>query len=453
MLPYLLNVLHVVARLPAVPMLVYSLIFGRKHSPDLLNRFFGTVPRRNGNRQCVWLHAPSLGEVNIVAALLPELNRHCPGWDIVVSTATSSGYELAKQKLPDCRVLLCPFDLTWAARQAMARIRPQLFIVVELEWCLNLLRAARHFGARVMLFNGRLTERNQRFGRRFPSWTRLLLATFDLVLVQHADDAEMFAYYGVDRQRIHPIPSIKFDAAISRRNNPATMQLAALAGIEQGDVVLLAGSTKGQEEELLIGLFRRLSPDFPQLRLLLCPRNAARFAHVAGLLRNSGLPWQSRSALRHAPACRSAKVLLIDTVGELQYWWGTAQIAYVGGSLGDAKGGHSMIEPAAYGAAVAFGPHTQNFQDVVELLIASEAAVVVHDGAQLMGFVRQCLEQPSYARELGQRASAVVDCHRGAAGATLQRMTEFLKARGKKNESRPAFDSGLQVASDHAAAR
>jgi 3-deoxy-D-manno-octulosonic-acid transferase len=111
-------------------------------------------------------------------------------------------------------------------------------------------------------------------------------------------------------------------------------------------------------------------------------------------------------------------VLLVDVVGELGAWWGTAQIAFVGGSLGS-RGGQNMIEPAAYGAAVSFGPNTRNFRDIVLSMLDRDAAVVVNDGDQLTQFVRRCLEQPEYASALGQRAQAFVSSQLGATERTL----------------------------------
>ncbi len=139
-----------------------------------------------------------------------------------------------------------------------------------------------------------------------------------------------------------------------------------------------------------------LAEEFPGLRLILVPRHPDRFERVADLLATSGLPWQRRTDLDNRPADASARILLVDKIGELKAWWGAAQIAFVGGSLG-ARGGQNMIEPAAYGCAVSFGPNTQNFRDVVALLRSADAAVVVKDGAELTAFVEKCLRDGAFA--------------------------------------------------------
>ena len=154
---------------------------------------------------------------------------------------------------------------------------------------------------------------------------------------------------------------------------------------------------------------------------MLVPRHPDRFDAVAALLDSSGQAWQRRSALDYGPANPAARILLVDQVGELGAWWGAAQIGFVGGSL-CGRGGQNMIEPAAYGVAVSFGPNTRNFRDIVAGMLAAEAAVVVEDGAALTRFVSRCLEDPAYAEQLGRRAAAHVASQLGATERTVQEL-------------------------------
>ncbi len=219
---------------------------------------------------------------------------------------------------------------------------------------------------------------------------------------------------------------MKYDGAQVDRDNPATRRLVELAGIASDDVVFLAGSTQEPEESIALDVFRRLGPDWPQLRLIIVPRHPERFEAVARMLDASGIPWQRRTKLEQgrkgegekgrqlqspllpfspSPSLSPApppRVLLVDVVGELGAWWGTAHIAFVGGSLGN-RGGQNMIEPAAYGAAVSFGPNTRNFRDIVATLLARDAAVVVAGAGHLLTFVHDCLANPAAAADRGRR--------------------------------------------------
>jgi 3-deoxy-D-manno-octulosonic-acid transferase len=181
---------------------------------------------------------------------------------------------------------------------------------------------------------------------------------------------------------------------------------------------------------MALAAFRELSQKHPRLRLVLVPRHPDRFEAVAKLLDSSGIAWQRRTKLAceaasGGPSSPAARVLLVDVVGELGAWWGTAQIAFVGGSMGS-RGGQNMIEPAAYGAAVSFGPNTWNFHDIVTAILSHDAAVVVDNERQFTEFVRRCLDEPDYAAALGQRAQAFVRAQLGATERTL-RLLEGVK--------------------------
>lgn len=433
---WLLNLAFLMVWLFAGPRMLYGRLFEGKYRDGLLARFFGWIAPRSGARSCMWLHAASLGEVNVLAALLPELQREYPNWEVVVSTSTSSGYHHAQQKFPEARVFSCPFDLTWATATAVARVRPRLFVVVEFERQHNLFRSVAQSGAQLVLVNGRLSEHNYRMCRFFPGWSRRLMSYFDQVLVQHVDDAHRFQRIGVAPHKLQVTGSIKFDGELPRLDNPLTGQLRQLASIAPDDIVLLAGSTQGQEERLILAAFTAVASEFPRLKLLLCPRHSSRFQEVSSLLNRNGMAWQARSTLEATGPNPFARVLLIDSVGELPAWWGTAHLAFVGGSLGTAHGGQNMIEPAAYGATVAFGPNTQNFRDVVSLLLAANAAVKVQDQRELTAFLRRSLEQPDLAAAMGQRARTLVSLQGGAIARTLQLL---------RSESEPCSESGQKA--------
>jgi 3-deoxy-D-manno-octulosonic-acid transferase len=279
-----------------------------------------------------------------------------------------------------------------------------------------------------------------------------VLSQIDVLAVQDETYAERFLALGARPEAVQVTGSMKYDGAQTDRDNPATCRLAALAGIAAGDVVFLAGSTQEPEEQVALDVFRRLSPDWPQLRLIIVPRHPERFDSVARMLDASGVAWQRRTELEagsreqgagsenscsmlHAPcSLPPARVLLVDVVGELGAWWGTARIAFVGGSLGS-RGGQNMIEPAAYGAAVSFGPETRNFRDIVAALLNRDAAVVVADGEQLFAFVRDCLRDPTKAVARGQRAARLVQEQLGATARTLRLLRPLILGAGGRSGS------------------
>jgi 3-deoxy-D-manno-octulosonic-acid transferase len=428
---YLLNLAYLAAIALALPWLLYQRIRHGKYREGWDAKFWGRLPARSGDKPCIWLHAVSVGEVNLLEPLLKRWERLHPDWDVVISTTTQTGHQLAKKKYAPRNVIYCPLDFTWAVRRAMRRIRPDLLLLTELELWPNLVQAAKEHGARIGIVNGRLGEKSFR-GYRWISWlVRRVLRQIDLLAVQNDNYAERFLALGAHPTTVHATGSIKFDGARTDRHSAETEHLSRLAGIEANDIVFLAGSTQDPEESMALSTFERLSAEFPQLRLILVPRHPERFDDVAALLDRRGLAWQRRSRLSPDPRLPTpdsphSRILLVDAVGELGYWWGTAKIAFVGGSL-TSRGGQNMIEPAAYGAAVSFGPNTWNFRDVVTLLLDGQAAVVVKDQRDLEDFVRRCLADAPFANDLGHRAQDLVVAQQGATNRTIELLDWLIK--------------------------
>jgi 3-deoxy-D-manno-octulosonic-acid transferase len=461
---YLLNLVYLGLLVLLSPLLLYRAVLTGKYRQGLAAKLLGLVPRRPGDGFCVWLHAVSVGEVNLIKPLVDRIRRQRPDWECVISTTTKTGYALAKQKYEDLHVIYCPHDFSWSVAAALRRIRPSVLLLAELELWPNLVRKAKRCGARVGIVNGRLSQRSYRGYR----WLRLFLAgtlrRLDLIAVQNEEYAERFLKLGARPEAIEITGSLKFDDAQTDRRNAATQWLRQLAAFQDDDVVFLAGSTQHGEEKLALKTFQQLSQEHPRLRLVLVPRHAERFEEVAHLLDRSGLPWQRRTELALDKSKKSkakeqvwsghsvtrtdrsrsdrttpvdCRILLVDTIGELAAWWGTADIAFVGGSLGR-RGGQNMIEPAAYGAAVCFGPNTRNFRDTVSVLLSQDAAVVVKSGKQLTAFVRRCLEHPEYAKRLGKRAQSLIARQQGATEKTLRLLERLVKDPGNEKRRRAA---------------
>ncbi len=437
LVPYLLNVLYLLLILVSLPWLVWQAVRKGKYRRGYAAKFLGLVPRRESDKTCIWLHAVSVGEVNLLLPLVRLMENKRPDWQCVISTTTVTGMELARKKFPQLETFYCPLDFTWATSAAMRRIRPDVLVLAELELWPNLVRAARRHGAKAAVINGRLSEHSFRGYRRIRPLVARILRQIDLIAVQDETYAQRFGLFGARPETVQVTGSMKFDGAQTDRDNPATLRLAAMAGFTENDIVWLAGSTQEPEESMVLEIFCRIMTEFPRLSLVVVPRHPERFDAVARLIDQSGLSWRRRTELSAAvgatvelspqqnpPPIQCPRILLVNAVGELGAWWGTAQIAFVGGSFGR-RGGQNMIEPAAYGAAVSFGPNTWNFSDIVASMLAQNAAVQLADTADLERFVRRCLEEPRYAAGLGRRAKALVQSQIGATGRTFQLLAKL----------------------------
>ena len=352
---YLLNGLYLVLLAITSPWFFYQRMFRAKYREGFAAKFWGAVPVRSSDRPCIWLHAVSVGEVNLLAVLLKQIALRRPDAECVISTSTMTGYALARQKYSQHTVFYCPLDFSWSVRWAMERIRPALLVLAELELWPNLIHAAKQHGAKVAIVNGRLSERSFRGYHRFRRWIKPVLNQLDLVAVQNEEYAARFRELGIDPQRVEVTGSLKFDGAQTDRNNPRTTSLRKLAGIQDDDIVFLAGSTQDPEEQLAIEAFQALSQQHPRLRLILVPRHPHRFDEVAALLDKNGLSWKRRTELskvqssefgsRNANPVENTALrtphsaLLVDTVGELG----------IGGAQQQSASSAAVCIPAAAG--------------------------------------------------------------------------------------------------------
>jgi 3-deoxy-D-manno-octulosonic-acid transferase len=431
-----LNLLYALLLVAAAPWLAWQMIAQGKQRSGFAAKFFGQVPLRSSSQRCIWLHAVSVGEVNLLAPLIAELEQRFPKVECVISTTTATGYEVALRQYAPRMVFYCPLDFSWAVRRALARIRPDVLVLAELELWPNLMLLSHVAGAAVVVVNGRVSDKSFRGYLRARRVVAPLLSRVDRIAAQSDQYAQRFIALGAQATRVTSTGSIKFDGARFDRSNPATRRMAEVAGLAADDVVFLAGSTGEPEEALAIAAFQQLRPRHPQLRLIIVPRHPERFDMVARMLSDSGIAFARRSELDAASATALCDALLVDTVGELGAWWGTADIAYVGGSL-NRRGGQNMIEPAAYGAAVCFGPNTRNFRDIVALLLNAEAAVVVRDGEELTQFVERCLTDVEYRRNLAQRGQLLVREQQGATARTVDLLAEIIEPDDAKHRHAP----------------
>lgn len=432
MLSWLFNAVYLGALLAWSPLILWQRWIQGKKRGGWGDRLWG--PQLAADSSAVeqqdapvlWLHAVSVGEVNLLATLVPALRERFPNFRFVISATTDTGLALARERFPTETVFRFPLDFSWAMARVLKQLRPAAVVLAELEIWPNLLRLLHTAQTPVIVVNGRLSEKS--FARY--RWLRWLMSpvfrNLSLVLVQTEAYRERFMALGVSKKRCRVTGSIKFDSARMDRDNPATAALRNWAGIKDADVVWLAGSTSAPEEEYVLQVFQRQRASCPRLRLILVPRHRERFEEVAQLCAATDLKFIRRSQTSSA-AAPTWDVLLGDTIGELSAWWGVAQIGFVGGSMGS-RGGQSMIEPAGYGVAMCFGPNTSNFRDVVTLLLSSAAAEVVKDIRELETFVQRCYADENYRAVLGQNAQAIAKSQTGATIRTIEAMAPYLSS-------------------------
>jgi 3-deoxy-D-manno-octulosonic-acid transferase len=415
--PYLLNIIYLLLLVVLTPWIVYSSFRTGKYRRGIVHKLFGTAFLRQNSSPCVWFHGVSVGEIHLLRTLVAGFRKRHPDWDCVISTTTDTGYDEACKRFSDLTVFYWPLDFTWAVHRALARVNPTLVILAEGELWPNFLWAAKKRNIPVAIINGRLSPRSARTYDRLGFLSRRLLTGIGLVTAQTEEYAAAFRALGAPPERTHVTGSIKYDGVVTDRNNTRTREMARLFGTRKDDLVWVAGSTQAPEEEIVLTIYRKLQVDWPNLRLILVPRHKERFDEVAGLLKQSDQPFVRRSELS-SDRSHDERLILVDTIGELSAVWGLADIAFVGGSLGN-RGGQNMLEPAAYGAAVVFGPHVWNFKEIARRLLEADAASQIADPQDLAREMQRLLKAACERSRLGANAGRLVQSQQGATDRTL----------------------------------
>ncbi|MDF1529563.1 MAG: lipid IV(A) 3-deoxy-D-manno-octulosonic acid transferase [Sedimenticola sp.] len=378
--------------------------FGRPAFPDL--------------KESLWLHTVSVGESQAAEPLVKRLQEQFPDLPIVITTTTPTGSDRVKKLFGESVFhAYFPFDLPFAVRGFLKAAQPKILVMMETEVWPNLLAECERENIPTILANARLSERSAKGYARLGSFARETFGRISLVAAQSPADAERFLGLGVKSDRVRVTGSIKFDVRIPALVNE---QAEALRRTWGGRPVWVAASTREGEEELILAAHRQVLRQLLQALLVLVPRHPERFDKVALLCQRDGFTYARRSA---DDLCRSeTAVYLGDTMGELILFLSAADVAFVGGSLVP-TGGHNVLEPAALGLPVIFGPHMFNFAMVSRMLLAEGAAVEVADVDALTKWIVDWLSDANLRAVYGENALRVVEANRGA----LDRLFDILQ--------------------------
>jgi 3-deoxy-D-manno-octulosonic-acid transferase len=375
----------------------------------------------------IWLHGASAGDLLSLQPMMTELKARLPGCCIVVTTITNSGLAMARKKLEGVAdvVVYAPYDLPGATRRAVAALKPDLLVLEYTEIWPNLIRAARKAGVRIALTNGRFNPAKLSRYRAFFGVIGNPLRRIDCFLMRSDEEAERVLALGAAPDRVWVTGNTKFDALVLDGADGKEHALRAEMRLREDAPVLMAGSTHEGEEELVLGVYRKLLARHPRLQLVVAPRYVERSGRIMALAMEADLSVRLRSA---GPAAGHAQVTVLDTIGELAVAYRLATLVFVGGSF-VTRGGQNVLEPAAQGRPVLFGPHMENFKDSVQVL-QGRGGLQVATPDQLLKVADELLSRPDQLEELGVLARRSVTSIRGASARNVDHMLSILP-RGK----------------------
>lgn len=378
--------------------------------------------RKQGDRARILVHGVSVGEVKAAQALVRELRAARPDLDVVISTVTTTGFDVARKLFPEATVVRFPFDLSFVVRRFLRRVDPDCAVLVELEVWPSFLREANRAGIPIAVVNGRITERSY---RRYLGFKNLLpqFARISLYCAQDAEYAQRFVGLDADPARVLITGNVKADGLRTSAREPSE-EIVRRVAARPGQLVVVAGSTHASEEAALVRAWRA---SVPGARLVLVPRHPERAGGLARELAQFGPEPQLLTRLRAGEAVDPARPLVVDTIGELEQVYAASDLVFVGGSL-IPHGGQNMLEPAAQGRAVVYGPYVANFLQEAGLLERAGAALRLGGEAELGTALRALLDDPGRRESMGAAGRAVVEAQKGATALTLRALTERVLA-------------------------
>lgn len=413
----------------AAPYIAVRAVRTGRYREGWAERILGRVPELSGDAGCIWMHGVSLGEVQLLRPLVEHFDASDSQRRVVLSTSTLTGMQVAKRSLPGTTSFYCPLDFSWAIKQALIRLKPRLIVLGELEVWPHLIGIATARNIPVAVVNGRLSDRSYRGYSRFRGLLQSTFSRLSLVAAQDDTTAQRFRELGVAPDRVYVSGSLKFDNVNADRLHPEVVARRQLVGLKEHHRVVVVGSTQDPEEQAALSAIEQLLPKHPDLKLIVVPRHPERFDEVDQLLRQGSLKVLRRSQIAQSTSAEDWQVLLVDTVGELKWWWGLAELAMVGGSFGS-RGGQNMLEPAAYGAKVAFGPNVSNFREIVRALLEKDAVWQLPSLDALTDWINDSISDPLAGQNRPQRAIELIRSHQGATDRTCGLLESLLKSSG-----------------------
>jgi 3-deoxy-D-manno-octulosonic-acid transferase len=375
---------------------------------------FGIRAVPDSDKPLIWVHAVSVGEVEAARPLVEALQQNYPDHRLLITTMTPTGSARVKALYADS-VLHCylPYDLPFAVRRFLKSAHPDLGIIMETELWPNLVYQCHNLDIPLVLANARLSARSAAGYKRIAGLTRQMLQNFSLIAAQSQDDRQRLIELGADKADVHAVGNLKFEISL-----PASLteEAEALRTIWGNRPVFIAASTHEGEDEIILKASRQIRAHFPDLLLILVPRHPERFDKVAALSQRAGFKILRRSD--NGMCSRDIQVMVIDTMGELPLFYGTADIAFVGGSLVP-RGGHNLLEPAALGRAVVIGSHYFNFSEISRQFLDAGAARQVGNEVELAETVTDLLKNPQQRADMGQAGQHLIQHSQGASKRLL----------------------------------
>lgn len=373
-------------------------------------------------RPTIWFHAVSVGEVNAIEALVKETRQELSDYNIVLSTVTRTGQEVANNKLKDFtdKIIYFPYDFLFSILSAIKAINPKLVVIAETEIWPNFAHVLNSKNIPLMIVNGRISPSSYKGYRKFSFFFKNILSNYASILMQTRGDMDRIISIGARPSKVEVMGNLKFDI----KNILDSSQVKDLAESLklQNERVIIAGSTHKGEDEIALNVFEKLKDDFEDLKLILVPRHPERYPQVRELLEQSASEYGLRS---QGDGFDNNEIILLDTMGELGKMYSICHTAFIGGSFSN-TGGHNPLEATIYRKPTISGDIVFNFKDIYGILTNEKAAFLVDSEDTLYEQFKVLLEDKNTYKKSVEACSNVFGQNSGALKYALDKIKSFL---------------------------
>jgi len=415
------HILWTVIIICCFPFILFLAIIGNNR---IRERLALSLSEDHDEKQKIWIHALSVGEVVSAIPLIVEISTWYPEKEIVFTVTTTKGLSLARREIGGrVKIIPMPLDFWWSIRRIVRHINPSFFILVETDIWPALITCLSNKKIKCFLVNGRISPRTNKSYEKFSFLIRPVINRFTLCMMQSELDRKRLLDIGADKERIITTGNIKFDRDWLPMHKEERDTWLKKLYLDPEDDIWVAGSIHGDEGQIVLNVFSKLAPSFPRLRLILAPRNIEESGKILKAAQDMGLKIFLKTDL---PDNKTPyEVLVLNTIGELNRVYGIGKISFVGGSMVP-LGGHNLLEPASFGCPVLFGPHMHNFVLMSELILAEKGGFQVNNEKELYSSMKKLLEDPELCNMTGRSGKQFVDKHRGAIKEVLNRIEEHV---------------------------
>lgn len=375
----------------------------------------------------IWLHGASVGEVLLARTIIKELMHIMPDAHYVLSTMTEQGMEVARKQAGEkVECIYAPLDLAGIVGRTIRRIRPLVYICLETELWPAFLLEAKRSGVKLVLLNGRLSERSFERYKLVKGFMARILSCFSMISVIQETDAKRYISLGAAPEKIRVLGNAKYDHDLESLRIESGDQYRAWLDLQQEQPVFVTGSTHTGEEEILLAVFQALkkASGMQNLVWVVAPRHMQRLAEVESMLQQKGIAYQRLSEVKEIE--RKTDTILVDTIGDLAGLYAIATYVFCGGSLVE-RGGHNIMEAAIFGKPVFYGPSMKDFSDAAELLEAAGGGFRVNGPDSLTESILYFMDHPEEYADASNRAREAAARQQGAARKQAELVREVLE--------------------------